>query len=296
MKYAALLFFSAAVALSGCSLELEVPDPAEPRQIVVLAFVECRDTASQALVERTFGFNDPYPTTDPSFRGRARVALSRQGRVLSEFQHVPESNYYRGRHAAIGLDSGIVLSVEHPQFGLVEASQEPPATAELLSARLLRDVALPGGEKLSRALEVRLRDEAGRENYYELTLHGGDSLVEGNVFLFNLAQARAGNEQREIRSFLSLYDGSRLFTDEGLDGAEISLLFGLGDEADDWPAPALAVRFTTESYYRYREYTASTQSDGFSPAAANQEPFTNFSGGGLGVFALYVEERAPVER
>ncbi|MCB0571508.1 MAG: DUF4249 family protein [Phaeodactylibacter sp.] len=286
------------VALAGyrCTVELDVPDPEGPRQLVVLAFMDCRDTSSLALVERTFGFNDPFPTTDTTFRGKAEVSLYRQGQVFAAFEPKADSYYFTAQHPAIGLDSAATLSVFHPLFGLAEATQEPPAVASVLSARLFSDLALPDGRVLARALEMRLKDSPAQDNYYEMHLGEKDSLLVDGLFLYSLEQVYADGADSEVQSFFAPSRGARLLTDEGVDGAEIRLLFAMDGTADALKEPYLYVRFVTQAYYSYMAYAAGSQSGGIFPAAAGQEPYTNFSGGGLGVFALYVEERIPIER
>lgn len=290
--FLSLLFI---ITLSNCTLQdLEVPDSNEPDRLTVFAFLDCRDTITRVLVERTFGFNQAFPTIDPGFRGQATVALSRQGQSLGGFLPESGSNFYTAVHAPVGTADPVSLSVFHPLFGTVEATQDPPAVGALLSARLLKDVPLPGGVTLSRALEVRIQDTPGQANYYELYGSEGEYVTQVNFLLTDLRLAQADNTDQALSTFL--FNASRLLTDDGMDGAEIRLLFNIGEEADNYPAPVLSVRYTTEAYYQYVKYLSHFRATGLTPSAAGEEPYSNFSGGGLGVFALYVEERIPVER
>ncbi|HQU57826.1 MAG TPA: hypothetical protein PLU64_01485, partial [Saprospiraceae bacterium] len=123
--FLSLLFI---IMLSNCTLQdLEVPDSNEPDRLTVFAFLDCRDTITRVLVERTFGFNQPFPTIDPGFRGQATVALSRQGQSIGGFLPESGSNYYTAVHAPVGTADPVSLSVSHPLFGTVEATQDPPA-------------------------------------------------------------------------------------------------------------------------------------------------------------------------
>lgn len=283
-----------AATLFGCTIDLEVTLEPEEEVLAAYAFVNCSAEASTVIVESSITFNEAFGLDDSKLAGPAQVQLFREGELWAEYRQQGGSVFYKTSHLPVGREQvEWEIVVSHPDFGEGRAKSRPPVPGILLSASLKQDYPFPDGGQAADALEIKIQDPPGVRNYYEIALLDGPADSLETIILNRFLLYATGDTAFIPASFFPL-DGRWLVSDEAGDGEVLTLAFSSSVSREALQQPLLNIRYVPEAYYEYLKSLAGSGEQALEPFQLAQRGYSNFENI-LGVFALYLEERAPVD-
>ena len=283
-----------ALTFPCCTVGLEVTLEPEEQVLAAYVLINCGDTTSTAVAEPSVTFNETFNLNNSKLNGPARLQLFREGALWAEFSQEGPSVYYSASHLPLGIEQvEWEMVVSHPDFGEGRATGRPPVPGSLLSARLQSEYPLPDGGLAGEVLELRIQDPPGVRNYYEIALLNGPADSSEVIYLnSHLLFATSDTTFTPANSF-TLID-RWLFSDEVGDGDIITVAFSPIIPRGELQEPWLSIRYVSEPYYNYLQTLSNSGEQILEPLQGVKGRFSNFDNL-FGVFALYLEELAPVE-
>lgn len=197
----------------SCEEELQVPIPNDKPRLVINSLIGV-DSLLRVHVSKSSGFqneNTNSPLTN------ANVEISQNNKKLGDM--IPESNgWYSLNPHVLMTNSSYQIKVSHPDLETAKSE------TEVLEKVAISNLSYEVKEKKKIEFTIQFQDKASQKNYYMILLKAIDGTTistinyysDDIIFNDNLTENSIGIQQNMLR-------GSRSFSDENLDGNNISI-------------------------------------------------------------------------
>ena len=281
MKYR-LLFLNICILFLhiSCEEELQVPLPDEEPKLVINSLLGV-DSLLRVHVSKSSGFqmentNSPLANAD--------VKISQNNQLLGNMIH--ESNgWYSLNSKVLTANSSYQIEVSHPD--LETAKSETEALEKVTISNLNYQVK----EENKIEFTIQFQDKPLQKNYYMILLKAIDGSTistinyysDDIIFNGNLTENSIGIQQNMLR-------GSRTFSDENLDGNNISISIyvynELFDNSDLFQEYKIELYHITSDYFKYERSITSYYERDDLPFFNKINLHSNVSDG-YGIFTTY---------
>ncbi len=279
MKSFKYIFLLPAVLLTfSCELVLDVDLPEAETQLAAHCFLLNSDSTLRVSAGNTVGLLE---AGDPERFDDATVRLWEGEQLLLTFQSGEAAPFRPAQEPGRTYR----LEVEYPGLETISAEQTMPAPVPVIEAVLNVNASVDQEGDDVHLLNLTIDDPAGVDNYYELAVVGDGENGWNDFQLRPLEDQVVGNW---------VYNDYITLDDATFDGKEQELVFRFFSYSDRIEEASLIWRTITPERYRYLNSFTNQQRAEDNPFAEPAPIFSNMEGG-LGIFAIGWEERAPVQ-
>jgi hypothetical protein len=307
-----ILFFSLiTLFFAACSDDffdqtISLDPPAYDLKMAVHADIDNNDSLLKVLISRNFGILEDVEDS-LYFIENAKFELLEEGQVIwtGNSGTNPVQNYAYPP-VIFSFDGGVFKSgktyefrTSHPNYTSISATQTMPNAVRVDSIRYREEAGIsPGGDEVS-AMDIYLKDEAGKANYYEIFVEysypivvprydNNNQIVGYDTIGYNQNTAYPdGSTDPNVKEGV---DNTLILSDQFIDGDDYKFVYQFYRyDFGSVGRFVVHVRAITQDAYAYKISAAQRVNGDENPFAQPVNIFGNMKNG-IGIFSLAHEQ------